>query len=69
MDLGGHNVRSGRPDLEALVRAAVGNETQRLVVAAVGPASLVAATRKAVASVRKERRGVRIEFSGADARW
>ena len=69
VDLGGHNVRSGRPDLEALVRAAVGNETQRLVVAAVGPASLVAATRKAVASVRKERRGVRIEFSGADARW
>ena len=70
----GHHVRSGRPDLVALVRAAAAgldSETQsrRLVVAACGPAVLVEAARKAVVAVRKEHRGLRLEFSGSDSRW
>lgn len=68
----GHDVRMGRPDLCALVcEAATRATAHRLVVAACGPPSLVAAARKAVASSRKssECRGVRIQFSGADPRW
>ena len=66
----GHQVRVGRPDFNALVRAAAaGLETQRLVVAACGPPKLVEAARKAAAHAQKELRGVQIEFSGSDSRW
>ena len=65
----GHNVRAGRPDFGALVRAAaMGARGERLVVAACGPAGLVASAHKAVVSVRNEWRGV-IEFAGSDPRW
>ena len=65
------SVRAGRPDLVALVRAAVRarlHESQRVVVLASGPAELVEAARKAVAVIRREC-PVRLEFSGADPRW
>jgi len=72
-DSKGHDVRVGRPDLNDLVRAAAKGletaETRRLVVAACGPATLLEAVQKAVAAAQKERRGVRIEFSGSDSRW
>ena len=67
-----HDVREGRPDLFALVRAAAApRETHSLVVAACGPIALVEATRKAVIDNRKlcQRMGVRLEFSGTDSRW
>tara|TARA_B110001452_G_C15228428_1_gene425708 strand:- start:346 stop:2553 length:2208 start_codon:yes stop_codon:yes gene_type:complete len=69
---GGHEVRSGRPDVDALVRAATaGLKTCHLVVAACGPPALVETARKAVVAARKERHshGVLIEFSGSDSRW
>ena len=74
-DASGHRVQSGRPDYLALVRAAAAGPeaagAQRLVVAACGPPTLVAAARKAVADARKEclALGVRLEFSGVDSRW
>ena len=69
---GGHEVRSGRPDVDALVLAATaGLEARHLVVAACGPPALVETARKAVVAARKERHshGVLIEFSGSDSRW
>ena len=68
----GHKMRSGRPDLVALVRAAVaGRETeaQSVVVMACGPETLVESARKAVAVVRKERHGACLEFSGGASAW
>ena len=65
-----HDVRAGRPDLHALVRAAVrGAVTQRLLVAACGPATLVESARKAVVAARRESPGVHVEFCGSDSRW
>lgn len=65
-----HEVRAGRPDVDALVlAAAAGLEAHGLVVAACGPAALVEAAWKAVAAARKEHHRVRIEFSGSDSRW
>ena len=71
VDAGGHDVRPGRPDVHALVRAAAveAGAQQHVVIAACGPASLVAAARNAVAACRKEVRGVRLEFAGSGARW
>ena len=68
---GGHVMRTGRPDVEALVRAAAADAgpARRLVVAACGPVTLVAAARKAVVAARKDSRGVRIEFSGGESWW
>ena len=65
-----HTVHVGRPSLDLLVRAAAAQaETRHLAVAACGPAVLVAAAERAVAAARKELRGVRLDFSGADPRW
>ena len=76
-----HDVRVGRPNIEALVRAAVAGMRQepspttgqrRLVVAACGPSEMVKTTREAVADCRRSYehcRRVRIEFSGAEWRW
>ena len=70
---GQRTVRSGRPDLDALVHAAAAaaasSGTSHLVVAACGPPALVAASRTAVAAARKEYRDVHLEFSGGDSRW
>jgi len=70
-DEAGQRVCAGRPDFDALVRAAAaGLEAKRLVVAACGPASMVEGARSAVAKIRAECRGeVRFEFSGGDSRW
>ena len=78
----GHDVRVGRPNIEALVRAAVAGMRQepsltvgnrRLVVAACGPWEMMEATREAVAdcnnSDKHRIKRVRVEFSGADWRW
>lgn len=69
---GGHEVRVGRPGVDALVLAAtVGLEGRPLVVAACGPTALVEAARKAVVAAQKERHrhGTPIDFSGSDSRW
>lgn len=65
-----HSMHAGRPDLEALVRAAAtaAASTGRLVVAACGPPALVEAARKAVAAARKGS-DVHLEFTGTDPRW
>ena len=68
----GHEMRTGRPDIDALVRAAVEAQAsqQRLVViAACGPAKLVEAAREAVMAARKGSRGVRVEFCGEISEW
>jgi ferredoxin-NADP reductase len=68
---GAHVVRSGRPDLDALVRAAASaaaEEQQRLVVAACGPVALVRAAERSVAAARRVS-GVHVEFSGTESRW
>ena len=77
----GHDVKMERPNFEALVLTAAGKlwdgeaprdgETQRLVVAACGPATLVEAVRKAVAAAKKKKEchGVRLEFSGCASSW
>ena len=54
---------------QAVRAAAAQAETRHLAVAACGPAVLVAAAERAVAAARKELRGVRLDFSGADPRW
>ena len=75
-----HDVRVGRPNIEALVRAAhAGIQQQelptigqrRLVVVACGPSEMVKTARKAVVEVRAacHCKRVRVEFSGADWRW
>ena len=81
-DYYGHDVRVGRPNIEALVRAAVAGMRQepsltvgnrRLVVAACGPSEMMEATQEAVANCHssdKHRiKRVRVEYSGADWRW
>lgn len=76
-----HDVRVGRPNIEALVKAAVAGMKQerppttgqrrRLVVAACGPSEMVETARKAVADCRRSCRceHVRVEFSGAEWQW
>lgn len=66
-----HDMRVGRPDFDALVRAATAGLAgkQRVVVAACGPETMVAAARTAVVAARKECRGVRLEFSGSKSTW
>ena len=79
-----HRLRSGRPDVCALVHDAAavtasgggGGGTnrpppRRLVVAACGPAALVRTTEHAVASARKEvsKHALQLVFSGTDSRW
>ena len=81
-DYYGHDVRVGRPNIEALVRAAVAGMrlepsltvgNRRLVVAACGPAEMMEATREAVADCHSSDKHcikrVRVEYSGADWRW
>lgn len=70
VNTGGHDVRFGRPDVDALVCDAAarrGASSQRLVVAACGTRELVEAARKAVAAARRQ--FDRIEFSGGDSAW
>lgn len=65
-----HDLRAGRPDLAALVRAAAAAAAgKRLVVAACGPATLVEAACAAVQDVRGECPDACLEFSGVDTRW
>jgi hypothetical protein len=68
-----HQLRAGRPDLQALVRAAASAcETRRLVVAVCGPPAQVEAARKVVAGSRDHclhELGVHLELSGTDSRW
>jgi hypothetical protein len=67
-----HDVRAGRPDVEALVMEAVALARGRLVVAACGPAVLVSAAQEAAALAAKMHNsstGVEVEFSGSDPRW
>ena len=81
-DCHGHDVRVGRPNIEALVRAAVAGMRQepspttgqlRLVVAACGPSEMVETTREAVADCNRSYKHcikrVQVEFSGAAWRW
>jgi hypothetical protein len=68
----GHEMRSGRPDVDALVRETVGalaSQQRLVVVAACGPAKLVEAAREAVVAARKGSRGVSVEFCGEISEW
>jgi NAD(P)H-flavin reductase len=65
-----HQMHSGRPDFDTLVReATAGIEKRRLVVAACGPQTLLQAARKAVVAAQKECPGVRIEFCCGESAW
>ena len=59
-----HDVRTGRPDLDRLIREGSGG---RLVVAACGPSGLVQAVRDAVGRVGKS--GASVHFSGSESKW
>lgn len=65
----GHDVRSGRPDIKAIVQVAAASvETGCLVVAACGPAELVSAAREASAAAAKHG-AVQVDFFGNDPKW
>ena len=68
----GHEMRTGRPDVDALVHVAVealASQQRLVIVAACGPAKLVEAAREAVVAARKGSRGVSVEFYGEISEW
>ena len=73
MELGGHAVHSGRPDLAKLIREGAEEARARgkseLVVAACGPEALVEAVKRAVTGNENKIEGVALQFSGAESHW